>query len=198
MLRGDLNVLEIVCARAGWGKSTCAKAYHAAGCLTIAYDPGYRLPRGDWTRVNTAQDAGNVCASGGMPAICTGTAMECLNYAGTLAKAGLRPTDAGDVGTPVICVLDESVSSGDVLGQYRLDPAAAEWIMARRHAHVGLIATCQTPTTVHYSILGGASAFIIGSVDPRAEKRLAECGVTDETLAAARTQPKFQFIIQQL
>jgi hypothetical protein len=203
---------------AGTGKSTEAlrRAYvaAAAGGYILAHDPGWRLPErwpdGSPTGVihhDGIADARDALASSpaGVHAVDTADGDDVLELALVVGEASLdrARADQGDQGgelyaLPVILMFDEGVAAGG-LDPYRLGPGIREALARRRHRHMGIIYTCQSPHQVHYQLLTqGSELYAFRNHDGRALRRLEEVGFTKAETRAIASLPDYHFVMRKL
>jgi hypothetical protein len=181
--RGRWNCFVGVLGVPGTGKSTHALALAVSlqkkyNCYVVAHDTGWRLPEkfpgGAPTGVirhETTEDARQALKNSpaGIHCISSQDAAEVCDLAlaigeksleratrGPVRRMGknqrLAVSDEAEIATPVLVVVDE-VAMAKEANAYRLGDSLARLISMRRHRHVGVIWTCQSPRQGHYRLM---------------------------------------------
>lgn len=135
----------------------------------FAHDPGYNIPKvlhdGRPTNVIRHDSVAEAKESiktkaGGIHAIACEDASEVITLAKEVAYASLVANTPGGPaaikegegrGVPVIVFLDEIVNAQEA-SPYRLGNQLKQLVTARRHEHIGIIYTAQSPKLCHYAL----------------------------------------------
>jgi hypothetical protein len=93
---------------------------------------------------------------------------------------------------PVLCYIDEAVAASDA-SPHRLGEQLKRAITLRRHWHVGLVYTCQSPWLLHWSMLTNSTRLALFRLpSERDHKRLRDCGVDKAVIGKLRDLPKYR------
>lgn len=206
--KGGFNVCELHIGVPGCGKSTRATARaldlsHNPGCYVLAHDPAHRIPEKDHTGKrfdvrwhDSTEQARSALGSRpvGIHAVACANPDDVILLAIEASRASLAKSRDGMEGIPVLVYIDEGVTMGGAT-PYRLSPAMRELLATRRHLHVGLIITMQSPQFMHYSMISMATKVTCGRLnDQRGIKRLIEGGIPPEKANKIPNLSKFGFI----
>ena len=199
----------------GTGKTTraladmvrCSAAH--GGARLLAHDTGMRVPErwpdawgGGATGLvqHATTDRARAALAKGVPGI---HVISCADGSDVLALA----VEIGDAtmaqskdgtGPPVFVLLDEAVGVA-AMSPHRIGDGMREFIATRRHHHVGLYWTTQSPQFAHYAILGLSTSLTLGTLhDRRALRRLEELGIDEDVLALVPDLPPHQFLEVEL
>lgn len=208
----SVNIVKSYLGVPGTGKSTLAmsdmvKDQRAlGGAYMIVHDIGDRLPEawpdawgGKPTGIIRHATVGEARAAlaakpDGIHALSTsdgGAVMELAVQAGASSKAAGAAEGASP---PVLLMLDEAVGTA-AASPYRMGDDMREFIAGRRHMHVGLYWTCQSPAMAHYGLLALSTEIVVGRiVDERALARFEQLGFTPGEIDRIRTMPNHSFI----
>ena len=205
------------------GKSTVASALaadYARSCYVLAHDLNFsipdKLPTGRELEVHRhllPEQAGASLSrpetSRGIHAIASSDAGEVIDlaYRVSLANLGGQKVPLNEeltryhwTGTtrteavPVVVYVDELVNAIDAT-PYRLGDVAKDLLSQRRHRHVGLIWTTQSPRLVHYQFVSLCTSLVLFRVSQEDDlKALAKAGVPREILQQLPGLPLHHFI----
>lgn len=210
MKRGSVNVSIGAIGVPGTGKSTwalwrvrCLQA--ELGAYAVAHDPSYRLPDAfpngkpsGIRRFNSVADARAALASDptGVLAIATVDAGEVLKLGVETSKESLKR--GGDQNaTPCIVLVDEIVAA-EQAGAYRLGDQFRESLALRRHQHLALVWTTQSPQLAHYQLLSlGTELALFRVTDERALKRIEQAGVPHAIVVQLPKLPDHKCIVHK-
>lgn len=198
----------------GCGKSTYAASLAlelgATPAYLLAHDPTWRIPPTlpdgrtvplrrhatiEICRAALAKDATGLHA----PTATDGAAI--LNFACALAAAskGGEIVPLGKEAVPVVVLIDEAVAI-EHSGPGRLREELLEVLVGRRHKHVALIYTVQSPRLVDVSLLSMATRLVMFRlIDEKSRDRLRdEAGVPEALLDQLATLPDHQYLVHVL
>lgn len=208
--RGEWNHAVVVLGVPGTGKSTWAlqRALQLGRtpAYVLAHDPAWRLPdklpNGRPSGIQRHETIAQVqhalaTAPAGVHAVACADGGEVVRAGVQLGKASL--TAGGEQrGVPVVVLLDEAVATAGA-SPHRLGDELRELLATRRHLHVAIIITAQSPNLTHYAFLGLATELVVFRlVDDRSLAALERVGVPREKLSQIRALPNFRAITHRL
>lgn len=124
-------------------------------------------------------------------------AQDAVALATALSAASLKE-HGGEYGFPALVLVDEVVSAADA-NPYRLGLALRETMALRRHRHVGLVWTCQSPNLAHYQMLCiGTELVVFRLTNERDLTPLQRAGFSDEELYTVRNLPNYSYVVHRL
>lgn len=191
-----------------WALRAVVELARRRPCYVIAHDNGFRLRERFHDGVPTGVIRhGSVDAARqalrkdprGVHAIATEDAAPVLAFAKEVGEQSLavhghingRPKR----GVPVICYIDEAVSAADASPQ-RLGQQLRQAVTLRRHWHVGLVYTCQSPWLLHYSMLTNSTQLALFRLpSQRDHRRLLEGGVPPADVARIQALKQYERVI---
>lgn len=206
-----MNLAVIVLGVPGTGKSTYAAGRALAEgrsipAYIVAHDPGYRLPEtlpdGRSTEIHRHESIGAgraalASAPTGIHSFAVADGGEVLEFGVACARASLD-VNGGAAGTPCIVLLDEGVGTADV-NPYRLDGGMRQALATRRHQHIGIIITAQSPKLIHYATTALATEIVMFRMhDERSLRALEAQGIPRATLDKVRALENFHYIVHKL
>jgi hypothetical protein len=182
------------------------------GCYGIAHDPNGTLPAElyggrktfvvrhatvEAARAQLARDAKGIHAitppSGTQPRAGVNDSDAVIDLALSIARRSLAQ-HGGKRGIPVILLFDEAVAVRGVHPR-SLDPKIADLILRRRHHHVAIGYTTQSPRRCHYSLFDNATElYLFRMRGHRDLKALEEGAVPDEILDILPMLPDHEFV----
>lgn len=168
-------------------------------CYLLAHDPGYAIPDklhdGRKTNVLRHASVAELAAavakepkeSRALHVSMELDATSLVVYAKRLGEASMRRADPKDLSAPcppVLLLIDE-VGRCKEMGAAYLGPNLEDALMRRRHNHVGLLYTSQSPRRVHHEFLGMANELhVCGPLTKGSIARVVEDGRFPEEAAA--------------
>lgn len=217
---GDWNICVAAFGVPGTGKSEwalryCVELSQEHTCYVLAHDPGFRIrskfhdgtPTGvmrhdsiDSVKAQLAKDPR------GVHAINVPDASEVLQFAKELAEQSLKQHPYRDGrptrGVPVLVYIDEAVSAADA-NPRMLGDLMRQCITGRRHWHVGIVYTCQSPWMVHYALISMSTEVVIFRVKTKRDfNRLEESGIdwaeSSEWRKKIKHLPNYQYEVYEL
>jgi hypothetical protein len=210
--KGSVNVAIGVLGVPGTGKTTRATVEvlllqrEIGPVYVVAHDPGYRipdtLPNGVSTRItrhDSVEDAQEAMKAnpGGIHAIATVDASDVIVYGSNLSKSSLEK-NGGKQGIPTVIFVDEAVSAASA-SPYRLGEEMRELLALRRHKHVGIVWTSQSPQLCHYQMLSLSTKLVLFRItDGRALARLEQAGVPPEITSKLSSLPDHSCYVVKL
>jgi hypothetical protein len=190
----------------GTGKSCYALSRTAElarqPAYVVAHDPGWRLPSvlpagmGSVCvrRHETVYEASRALASDarGVHVVATSSADEVIELGVKLGEASLKA--AGEKpAVPVVVLIDEAVSMSS--HAHYLEDKLKELLALRRHKHVGLVWTCQSPRLAHNQLLTLSTELVLFRLQHQKDfTALENAGVSAEVLARVPTLANHDYI----
>ncbi len=205
---GDWNHAIGVIGAVGCGKSTYAAARAlelaaaAAPAYIVAHDPTWRIPTSlpdgrtvplrrfqdlAEARVALRTDAAGIIAP---TATDGGKVLEFAREIAEKSKGGER-VDLGTPAVPVVALVDEARML-ETSAPGRLRGVFLDLLIGRRHRHVALVYTVQSPKLVDTQLLSGATELaLFRIIDDSSLKRLRdEVGVPQDVLDRVQSFPE--------
>lgn len=171
----------------------------------LAHDLGWKLPNtlpdGRETfirRHDSIRAAQQQLASDprGIHSISCLDAGEVIEYGTRLSSASLASGN-GHFGIPTVILIDEIVSAQDA-NPYRLGEGIRKALALRRHAHIGLLWTTQSPRLCHFQMLGLSTEIVAFRLHHKKDLDiLGEVGFTPQELDTIRTLPNYHYIVRK-
>lgn len=166
-------------------------------CYLLAHDPGYAIPDKLHTgratglrRHATVAELAAAVEKGDTRSLHVSMELDAtplVIYAKRLGEQSMRTADPKELAAPcppVVLLVDE-VGRCKEMGAMYLGPNLEDALMRRRHNHVGLFYTSQSPRRVHHEFLGNSNALhVCGPLTRGAIARLVEDGRFPEEVAA--------------
>lgn len=212
---GEWNHAIAVIGSPGSGKTNWATGRALSLACTpayiIAHDPGWRIPSEvrDGSRVvakprilrcmtRADAEASLHADPSAIIALSTPDAADAIRLAMDLGKRSLE-IGKGKSGIPVVLYLDEAVASEDA-SAYRLGDELRALLAQRRHFHVGVIFTCQSPTLMHKQMLLLATEVIVfrTAVTDAESSRLRAVRFSDSEIATINNLRNFQYLRKKM
>ncbi len=208
----SVNTVRSYLGVPGTGKSTLAladmrkQARELGGAFMLAHDIGDRLPD-RWPDAWGGKPTGIVrhnsvvearAGLGRQPnaihTLSTADGSEVLALAIEIAKKSKAWGAEAGASPPVLLFLDEAVGTASA-SPHRLGDDMRNYIASRRHEHVGLYWTCQSPAMAHYALLALSTEIICGRiVDERALARFEQLGFTPGEINMIAGLHNYEFI----
>ena len=203
------NVCEGFLGVPGTGKTTLAVRrcleLQATPCYVLCHDQGLNIPPTipggiptNLIRHKSVDDAARQLARDGRGIHCLNVeAVEVIAFADRLAQRSLQ-LGGGHAGVPVILYIDEAVLATDMT-PHHLSPPLKALLALRRHKHVGILWTSQSPGFIHRQMVEmGNYVYLFRIVGKLGAQRLREAGVPEPIIDRVATLPDHEFIRYKL
>lgn len=181
----------------------CTDFSRNPGAYVIAMDPNEdlpeKLPNGRKTGVirHSNLDGVKSAIAGSNPegihAIGTTSCNAMVDLAKLISKYSLQ-SHGGKQGVPSIVFIDE-ISVCDEAGEHRIDKNLKDLLCRRRHHHVGLVYTTQSPRLCHYQIFALSTELYLFRVTEEDDlKRMRKGMVPQAILDRLPSLPDYHYI----
>lgn len=199
--RPELDVCRVYLGPPRCGKTSAALVdmldmRKQSPCFLLAHDPGYAIPEklydGRATGVLRHASIGELARAveqdpTGLHVSMELDATSTVIYAKRLALESMRAADPQGLAAPCppVYLLVDEVGRCKEMGAMYLGPNLEDALMRRRHNHVGLFCTSQSPRRIHHEFLANANQLhVCGPLTRGAIARLLEDGRFPEADAA--------------
>ena len=201
----DFNVCEGFVGVPETGK-TCAAVHRVielgrTPCYLLAHDVAHNIPdqlpgglRAGVVRHSTIASMRSALVKDARGLHCfDGDAEELVRFAEQLAASSLK-AGGGRIGVPVVLYFDEVVMATNMSPRY-ISPAVLELVTQRRHKHIGVVWTTQSPSTVNAKMMEFSTTMYFFRVIGKGQDRMRDASIPDPVVEAVGTLENHSFVV---